>query len=128
MSGSGVDHLFAGIAVSDYRSALEWYTMVFGRQPDVVVTENHESMWQVREHAWVYVVVDAMRAGKSLVTILVDDIEAHVSALSDRGIAGLDLLIAPGLYRKVELSDGDGNKVTFADVPVPHSSTKRAQP
>ncbi len=116
---STVEHLFAGIPVKDYGKALEWYTRIFGRAPDVVVTENRESMWQLREHAWVYIVVDTMRAGNALATILVDDIEAQISALSHRGIRGLDMDIAPGLYRKVELSDGDGNRLTFADVPRP---------
>jgi hypothetical protein len=38
-----INHVFAGIAVADYVSALVWYNRFFGRPPDVIVTEN-ESM------------------------------------------------------------------------------------
>ena len=55
-----INHVFAGIAVADYDSALAWYTRFFGRSPDVIVTEN-ESMWQVAETGWIYLVGDANR-------------------------------------------------------------------
>jgi hypothetical protein len=74
-----VNHVFADIAVADYDSALAWYTLFFGRPPDVVVTEN-ESMWQVAEAGWIYVVGDANRAGKVLLTLLVDHLEGHVAS------------------------------------------------
>jgi hypothetical protein len=35
-----INHIFAGIAVADYDSALAWYTRFFGRPPDVIVAEN----------------------------------------------------------------------------------------
>jgi hypothetical protein len=35
-----INHVFAGIAVADYDSALAWYKRFFGRPPDVIVTEN----------------------------------------------------------------------------------------
>jgi hypothetical protein len=50
-----INHVFAGIAVADYDSALAWYKRFFGRPPDVTVTEN-ESMWQGADTAWIYVV------------------------------------------------------------------------
>src|SRR5713101_8703189 len=52
-----IKHVFAGIAVADYDSALAWYTRFFGRSPDVIVTEN-ESMWQAAGTGWIYVVGD----------------------------------------------------------------------
>ena len=56
-----INHVFAGIAVADYDSALAWYKRFFGRSPDVIVTEN-EAMWQAAETGWIYVVGDANRA------------------------------------------------------------------
>ena len=41
-----IDHIFAGIAVADYHSALAWYERLLGRPPDVIVTDD-EAMWQV---------------------------------------------------------------------------------
>jgi hypothetical protein len=103
---------FAGIAVADYDSALAWYTRFFGRSPDVIVAE-HEAMWQVTESGWIYVVGDASRAGSALLTLLVDDLDGLVSELKGRGleIPAIDSL--PGLYRKVVMTDPEGNMISL---------------
>ena len=67
-----ITHVFAGVAVADYDSALAWYQRFFGRSPDVIVTEN-EAMWQVAETGWIYVVGDANRTGSALLTLMVDE-------------------------------------------------------
>lgn len=114
MSDSPIEHVFTGVPVSDYRAAIDWYTAVFGGPPDVVVREDHESMWQLADHAWVYVVHDPERAGRSLVTILVADLQGHLSALAERGIARVRTETLAGVYMKGILTDADGNTVTFA--------------
>ena len=78
-----INHIFAGIAVANYEKALAWYTHFFGPSADVVVTEN-ESMWHVTDTGWIYVVGDTNRAGKALLTLLVDDLEDHVAELRGR--------------------------------------------
>jgi hypothetical protein len=115
MSNAAVEFVFAGIAVTNYRRAVTWYAMLFGRPPDVVVRDDIESMWQIKEAAWVYIVQDSERAGKSLVTILVTDLEGHLRDLSDRGIEGWALESVPGLYCKASLTDMDGNTVAFGE-------------
>lgn len=115
MAGADIEYLFAGIPVADFKSAIEWYTAVFGRPPDVIVREDHESMWSLLDKAWVYVVHDPERAGRSLVTILVDDLERHAAALQSRGIGGIRRETLPGVYMKAILTDADGNTVTFAE-------------
>ena len=81
-----IQQLCAGVAVADYESALVWYTRFFGREPDITVADN-ESMWQVAAARWIYVVGDASRAGKALLTLLTDDLAAHVAELQGRGLA-----------------------------------------
>jgi glyoxylase I family protein len=54
-----------------------------------------------------YVVKDAERAGKGLITLLVDDLDAHVAQLKDRGMVPV-----PG-ERRVVVTDPEGNRVTF---------------
>jgi predicted enzyme related to lactoylglutathione lyase len=110
---SAVLYVFTGIAVTDYHRAVAWYEAVFGRPPDVIVRDEIESMWNLAQGAWVYIVLDDLRAGKSLVTILVDDLEDQLNELSRRGIVDYELESVPGLYRKATLTDPDGNTVAF---------------
>jgi catechol 2,3-dioxygenase-like lactoylglutathione lyase family enzyme len=109
-----INHVFAGIAVTDYDSARAWYTRFFGRSPDVIVTEN-ECMWQVAEAAWVYVVGDSSRVGKPLLTILVDDLEGYVAELGERGLETSTIETVPGLYRKAVITDPEGNMISLGE-------------
>ena len=108
------NYLFAGVAVADYDAALSWYQRFFGRAPDVIVTE-HEAMWQVTETGWIYVVADSARAGKALVTLLVDDLDQHVAELQQRGLEPSAIETAPGLYRKAALTDPEGNRLSIGE-------------
>lgn len=108
-----IDYVFAGIAVADYSNAIQWYERLFGRKPDVVVRDEIEAMWQLKDAAWVYVVRDLERAGTSLLTILVNDLDIFLQGLRERGIDDWILESVPGLYRKATLTDGDGNTVAF---------------
>lgn len=109
-----INHVFAGIAVADYDSALVWYKRFFGRPPDVIVTEN-ESMWQVTDTGWIYVVGDANRAGKALLTLLVDDLEDQVAELGKRGLETSAIDTVPGLYRKAVITDPEGNMISLGE-------------
>ena len=109
-----INHVFAGIAVADYDSALAWYKRFFGRSPDVIVTEN-EAMWQVAETGWVYVVGDTNRAGKALLTLLVDDLEGHVAELGQRGLETSAIETVAGLYRKAVITDPEGNMISLGE-------------
>jgi predicted enzyme related to lactoylglutathione lyase len=109
-----INHVFAGIAVADYDSALAWYKRFFGRSPDVIVTEN-ESMWQVADTGWIYVVGDANRAGSALLTLLVDDLEALVAELGERGLETSAIDTVPGLYRKAVITDPEGNMISLGE-------------
>jgi len=54
---------------------------------------------------------DATRAGKSLLTLMVDDLEIHVTDLKQKGLETSAIETVPGLYRKAEITDPDGNRV-----------------
>jgi predicted enzyme related to lactoylglutathione lyase len=100
-----IEHVMAGIPTADYATARAFYERLFGRPPDVI-PHDAECMWQLNERGWVYVVADAERAGHALVTVMVDDIDAH--APGDAEIEG-----RPGLYRKATVTDPDGNRFAF---------------
>jgi catechol 2,3-dioxygenase-like lactoylglutathione lyase family enzyme len=108
-----ITHCFAGVPVSDFRSARSWYERLFGRAPDLVPHEN-EVAWQVVGAGWVYVVRDADRAGRALLTLLVDDLELQIAELAERGLATSEIETLPGKARKAVIADPDGNSVTFA--------------
>jgi catechol 2,3-dioxygenase-like lactoylglutathione lyase family enzyme len=98
-----VEHVFAGIPVSDYAAAREWYEQLLGRAPDML-PHDHEAVWKLTDSGWVYIVEDAERAGRALVTILVDDIDAWADE-TDESVPGV---------RRTEITDPDGNRLQIA--------------
>jgi catechol 2,3-dioxygenase-like lactoylglutathione lyase family enzyme len=97
------DHVFAGLPVTDYPAAREWYERFLGREPDML-PNDHEAVWHLTETASVYVVADPERAGRGLVTIFVDDLAAW-SDEADESIPGI---------RRAEITDPDGNRIQLA--------------
>jgi hypothetical protein len=102
--------LFAGMPVTDIVAARAWYARLFGRPPDLV-PHSKEVCWQLAEAGWIYVVEDRERAGSSLLTLIVSDIDAEVAVIAGRGVPKPP--ISEGPPRKAELTDPDGNRVTF---------------
>jgi hypothetical protein len=107
-----ITEFFAGIPVADFGASLPWYERLFGKPPDFFPHES-EAVWQITEHAWVYVVADAERAGKALVTILVESLDDQIAELKERGVPVGSIDVIPGAARSVATSDPEGNKVTF---------------
>jgi predicted enzyme related to lactoylglutathione lyase len=79
-----------------------------------MLPKDGEAAWQVRGPGWVYVVQDAERAGRGLLTILVDDLDAHVAELAGRGIASAEIQRTPGVVARTVVSDPEGNTIQFA--------------
>ena len=77
--------LFAGIAVADLGQARHWYERLAGRPPDFLPNDN-EAVWHLGGTGWIYVVGDAGRAGNGLITVLVEDLDARVAVLAERGL------------------------------------------
>ena len=109
-----INYVCVGVAVADYEKALGWYKLLFGRPPDVTVTEQ-ESMWQLTDTGLVYVVGDANRAGSALLTILVSNLEDFVAELGKRGLGTSAIETVPGAYRKAMITDPEGNLISFGE-------------
>jgi hypothetical protein len=108
--------LFAGVPVPDIESGRAWYERLFGRPPDLV-PHDREVAWQVSGDGWVYVVEDAARAGNALVAVIVDDLDAELAGLAERGLApGPTGTLGSGVLNS-EIADPFGNKVSFGQVP-----------
>jgi predicted enzyme related to lactoylglutathione lyase len=108
-----ITYVFAGIPTANYTAALPWYERLFGRQPDML-PQDEEAAWMLTDSGWIYLVGDADRAGKSLLTLLVDDLDEQVAALADRGLTPDETETLADGGRKAAFIDPDGNKTTFA--------------
>ena len=113
-----ITHVFAGIPVANHEAALEWYERLLGRPPDRIPIDG-DAVWQLSETGLIYVVRDAPRAGSSLVTLIVEDLDAWIADVSARGIAAGEIDTAPGAVRRTAITDPDGNRITIGEVPSP---------
>jgi predicted enzyme related to lactoylglutathione lyase len=107
--------LFAAVATSDIGPARAWYERLFGRPPDMVPNDR-EVCWQTVGAGWVYVVEEPARAGRSVVTLLVDDLDVLLAGLAERGLAPGELEDMPGVGRKAVFTDPEGSTIAFAQV------------
>jgi len=107
-----ITELFAGIPVADYASMLAWYERLLGTPPEFFPHER-EAVWRITVHGWIYVVDDAERAGRGLLTFLVDDLDARVAQMSAHGLpVGLIDVMAEGM-RVTTITDPEGNRIQF---------------
>ena len=107
--------VFTGVPVKSLDAGRDFFERLFGRPADVDVAVD-EVMWRVAETAWLYVVVDAARAGGGLVALSVADLDATLDELARRGIRP-DRMEEVGGGRKAVLLDPDGNTVAIISVP-----------
>lgn len=105
-----VTDVFCGLPVDDFDTACAWYEIFFGRGPDFVPKEG-EAVWRVQGASWVYVVLDELRSGNGLVTLLVDNLEEHVGFLAMRGLAPDSIETVPGVVRTAKIIDPAGNTI-----------------
>jgi catechol 2,3-dioxygenase-like lactoylglutathione lyase family enzyme len=108
--------LFAGVRVSDIAAARPWYERLLGGEPSFLPNAI-EAVWSLAEHQYLYILEDTGRAGRALVTVMVDDLDATVATIAARGIEPAERETFPGGARKAVYYDADGNEVGFGEVP-----------
>ena len=106
------EHTLAVVPVRDIATARDWYTKLFGREPDnnpmPVLVE-----WQVTTDGWVQVSEDASRAGHGVANLAVADLEEAIGDLGRRGLSPGAIVDASKGVRLSELVDPDGNTITL---------------
>ena len=107
--------LFAGVRVRSLAPAVEWYSGLFGRPPDIVPNED-EVMWRVSDGGWLYVLQEPAAAGKSLVTIAVGDLDTTVAELAARDIRFGPIEPVGDAGGKARCDDPDGNSIALIQV------------
>ncbi len=100
--------IFAGIPVSDFRQALDWYQRLLGAEP-AFYPNDVEAVWQLAENCHLYIIEDVDRAGGAVSMIWVDDPVAEVDRIAGEGIEPVDLEKHDGVWKYV-FHDADGNE------------------
>ena len=104
--------LFAGIPVADYAAALEWYERLLGSEP-TFFPHDTEAVWELAEHRYVYIEQRPEHAGHGKHTIFVDDLDAVVAQIADRGLNPAQRETYSNGVRKTTYRDPDGNEIGF---------------
>jgi predicted enzyme related to lactoylglutathione lyase len=104
-----VNRVLAALAVADVDSASRWYESLLGRPADALPMDGLAE-WHFTEGGAIQLVQDADRAGRSLLTLDVDDLEQELVTLRERGIQ-------PGA-----MDDTTSDKVLFATVTDPEGN------
>ena len=107
--------LFAGNRVSDFEAAKAWYVRLLGAEPSFLPHDT-EAVWELAEHRYLYIVEEA-GAGGSVQLIWVDDLDATVAAIGERGLEPDERETYAGKAQKAIYRDPDGNEVAFGGQP-----------
>ncbi len=104
-------HLFAGMRVRDFQAVRPWYERLLGEP--TFFPHATEAVWTVAEHRSIYVVEQPDGAGKSVATVFIDDLDAHMAAVAARGVEPNEIETYPNGVRKAVYRDPDGNELGF---------------
>jgi catechol 2,3-dioxygenase-like lactoylglutathione lyase family enzyme len=111
---SPITALVAGVPVSDLDASIDWYTRFFGRAPDLRVGD--EVLWDVDEHATLFIEPNASHAGSGRITFAVTGLDALLERLAAEGIEHEPAETYSSGARHVTIPDPDGNAIAFAEV------------
>lgn len=103
--------LFAGVRVTDYATALEWYQRLLG-SPSFFPNEI-EAVWELAEHRFVYIVQRPEDAGHSVLLVFVEDLDARVAQITAQGLSPTEEETYANGVRKITYRDPDGNEFAF---------------
>jgi hypothetical protein len=109
--------LFAGIPVTEYAAALKWYEQLLGSPPTFFPNDT-EAVWELAEHRFVFIEQRPEHAGHALHTIFLDDLDAFVMQIAERGLAPAERETYSNGVRKVTYRDSDGNEIGFGGAPL----------
>ena len=107
-----IEHVLAAVPVTDLERSRRWYESLFGRAPDNNPMPSLVE-WQVVSGGWVQVFANDQCAGSSFVNFAVQDLEAHIGDLKQRGLEPGPITAADKGVRLSALTDPDGNTITL---------------
>ena len=108
--------IFAGIPVTGYASALKWYEQLLG-SPPAFFPNDIEAVWELGEHRYMYIVQQPEHAGHARHTLFVDNLDAILAQITDRGLDPSERETYENGVRKITYRDPDGNEISFGGAP-----------
>ena len=112
---SAITHLYAGVPVADLHASIDWYTRLFGRDPDF--RAGDEILWEIAGSATLFIEPDAEHAGTGRITLSVTGLDALLEDLAVRRIDHEAVETYSNGVRHVKVPDPDGNAIAFAEPP-----------
>jgi catechol 2,3-dioxygenase-like lactoylglutathione lyase family enzyme len=112
---SAIPHLYAGVPVADLEASTDWYSRLFGRDPDF--RAGNEILWQISASATLFIEPDAERAGTGRITLSVTGLDALLEGLAVRRVDHEAIETYSNGVRHVKIPDPDGNAIAFAEPP-----------
>ena len=109
--------LFAVISVRDHQAALPWYERLLGSEPSFLPNAI-EAVWELADHRFVVIEERPDHAGHANPTIFVDDLDARIAAISNRGLEPAQRETYDNGVRKIIYRDPDGNEIGFGGAPI----------
>jgi hypothetical protein len=106
-----VDKIFAVVSSADLEKSREWYSRLFGREPDETPMQELRQ-WHFEEGG-VQLLDDAQHAGQSMLTLIIEDLESARADLASRGLS-LGPASSSDYANTAQIRDLDGNLVTLA--------------
>jgi catechol 2,3-dioxygenase-like lactoylglutathione lyase family enzyme len=109
--------LFAGIAVTGFSAGVAWYERLFGSPPTFLPNDT-EAVWKVAEHRFVFIEQQPEHAGHARHLVFVDDLDAMVAEIAQRGLLPAERETYANGVQKVAYRDPDGNEFGFGGAVV----------
>jgi catechol 2,3-dioxygenase-like lactoylglutathione lyase family enzyme len=110
-----VKRVLAALAVADVDSARRWYERLLGRPADALPMDGLAE-WHFPQDGVIQLVEDADRAGRSLLTLGVDDLKRELVTLRERSLEpGAMDDTTSDMVLFATLSDPDGNAITLVE-------------
>jgi catechol 2,3-dioxygenase-like lactoylglutathione lyase family enzyme len=83
-------------------------------------------LWEIDEHAWLFIEPNAARAGAGRITLTVAGLDALLERLAAQGIEHEPIEIYSNGVRHVNIPDPDGNAIALAEPPDAASASPRS--
>jgi hypothetical protein len=77
-----------------------------------------EAVWEVAENRYLFIEVRPEHAGHAMHTVFVEDFDARVSQIEDRGLEPVQREVYDNGVRKHTFRDPDGNEIGFGGLPA----------
>jgi hypothetical protein len=81
-----------------------------------------EAVWELAENRYLYIEQEPEHAGHARLTIFLEDFDARVAAITERGLEPAKVETYGNGVRKTTYRDADGNEIGYGGAPLEGSA------